>query len=94
MYKISTYNYGFETVIHSPSASKEVPHIIASDLQEKLSQADNLTLTMPYNNPGYNTLTELATKVKVIKISDNSIVFTGRILNIKDGMSSGGEFTK
>jgi len=94
MYKISIYNYGFENVIHYPSASKETPHIMASDLQEKLSQADNLTLTIPYNNSGYNSSKELSTKVKVSKISDNTIVFTGRILNIKDGMSSSGEFTK
>jgi len=94
MYKISVYNYGFETVIHYPSADKATPHIMASSLQEKLSQADNLTLTIPYINLGYNSSKELSTKVKVSKISDDSIVFTGRILNIKDGMSSSGEFTK
>ena len=95
MYKVCIYNSDIETIIHYPTSDKSAPHLIAQmPLSEKLSQASTLAFTLPFMNPGYNQVVELATKVKVFDTRDNSVVFSGRILDIKEGMDSNGEFTK
>jgi phage minor structural protein len=92
LYQVSIYNNEIETTIHFPEPT--APKVLALPLSEKLSQVDNLTLTIPYNNPGYNQLTELVTKVKVINTRDNSIRFSGRVLNVRSSMDEEGQFAK
>lgn len=93
MYQISIFNSGQETVIHAPISDKEVPHIVATSFKEVLSQAEQLTLAIPYGNPGYSIIEGLKTKVKIYDTRDNSVIFSGRVIPTKDGMSSDGKFT-
>lgn len=94
MYQVSIFNNGIETIIHSPNPDRAAPHLTRLELAEKLSQVYYLTFSMPINNPGYMSLIELKTKIKVIDTRNNSVVFTGRILNITDAMNSDGTFFK
>lgn len=94
MYAVYIYNNDIETLVHYPTADKDAPHLLSLPLQERLSQADIITFRIPYNNPGYNAITELTTKVKVIDTRDNSIRFSGRVLTIRDSMDESGLFTK
>lgn len=93
MYQISIYNSGIETIVHYPTADKDAPHVLAAALKESLSQAEQLSILMSFSNPGYNIIQGLKTKVKIFDTRDNSVVFSGRVIPTKDGMSSDGKFT-
>lgn len=94
MYKVSIYNEGVETVIHYPTANKDAPHLLNLPFKESLSQPEQLSFSVPYNNPGFNLIQGLTTKIKVFDTRDNSIVFTGRVIPIKDHMTQEGNFLK
>lgn len=94
MYKLSLYNNGTEIVAHYPSANIDDPHVNKLPLKEKSSSTDSLSFTLYTNNPGYKNVYELTTKVKVFDVRDNSIRFTGRILNIDEKMDSDGKLYK
>jgi phage minor structural protein len=92
VYQVSIFNNGVETLIHVPNPSKEAPHILALGIRERLSQAEMLSLSISYDNPGYDKIRGLNTKVKVYDTRDNSIIFSGRVIPTKDGMGSDGSF--
>lgn len=94
MYQVSLYNNGIETIIHYPNADKEAPHIAQLPLKEGLSQVGSLSFILYSNSNGYNNLFELTTKVKVIDTRDNTIRYTGRVLDINEKMGSDGLFYK
>lgn len=89
-YKVSVFNNGIETIIHYPTAEKEAPHLDKMDLVEKDNDVDSFSFSIPINNPGYNLLQDYKTKIKIIDVSDNSVRFTGRILNSTESMDSNG----
>lgn len=92
MYQVSIYNNDTETIIHYPTADKEVPHLDKLPLKEGLSQVDSLSFSIYTNNPGYNSIFELTTKIKVIDIRDNTVRFSGRVLDVDEKMDSKGLF--
>jgi len=92
MYQVSIFNVGVETVIHTPNPSNDAPHILGSSFKETLSLAEQLTLSIPFGNPGYSLVQGLITKVKVMDTRDNSIIFSGRVVPTMDGMGSDGKF--
>ncbi|MBE6068852.1 MAG: hypothetical protein E7211_14315 [Clostridium lundense] len=94
MYKVVIVNNGIETGIHYSNTDKEAPHLNELHLKEGLSQVDSLSFILYPNNPGYNLINELITKVKVIDTRDNSFRFTGRVLYAPEKMDSNGIFFK
>jgi phage minor structural protein len=94
MYQISILNNIIETIIHYPNTDKEAPHLDKLPLKEGLSQVDSLSFSIYTNNPGYNNLFELTTKVKVIDIRDTTTRFVGRVLDVNEKMGSNGLFYK
>lgn len=93
MYSVSLFNGATETVVHYPSADKDTTHLLSMPFKEMLSQPDQLAFTMLSNNPGYNLVTGLTTRVKVTDTRDNSIVFSGRVIPTQSNMADG-QFTK
>lgn len=94
MYEVVLYNACIATTVNYPSTDANTPHVISLPLTEGLSIVDILSFSININNPGYSKLFELSTKVKVIDLTDNSIRFSGRVLNIDDTMDSTGLFYK
>lgn len=92
MYKISLINNGAETVIHYPDP--EAPKVINLKLNIKRSQAGSLTFSIPWNNPGYNSVVRFVTKVICVDIRDNREVFSGRVFSTVPGMADDGECKK
>lgn len=92
MYQVSLFNGEEETIIHSVDSS--APHILNLSLKESLSNPEQLSFSLPINNPGFNKIEGLTTKVKVTSLNDNKVVFSGRIIPYKDGMTSEGKFNK
>ena len=91
MYQISLFNSGIETVIEYPNSV----HVLKKELDEKAGQVTNLTLDIPFGNPGYNLINDLITLVKVTLVATGTIVFEGRVFNsIKDLVSSGEVYTE
>lgn len=90
MYKVSIFNNGVETVVHYPSSNQDDPHVSKLPLKDGLSVVDLLSFSLYANNQGYDKVFELSTKVKVIDVRDNSIRFTGRVLDISNKMDSNG----
>lgn len=94
MYEVKLINSGVETVIHYPTADQDAPHLNKLPLKEGLSLVDSLSFILYVNKAGYNEVFELTTKVKVIDVRDNSIRFTGRVLDINERMDGNGLFYK
>ena len=93
MYSVSLFNGASEVVIHYPSANKDTPHLLTIPYKESLSQPDQLSFLMPNNNPGYNLVTGLTTRIKVTDTRDDSTLFSGRVIPTNSNMD-GGQFTK
>lgn len=92
MYRVKIINNNTETIIHEPVADREAPHLLNLQLKETLSLAEQLNFDIPFGNIGYNLITPLVSKIKIIDTRDNSTVFIGRVLNPKDGMDNDGKF--
>ena len=94
MYQVSLFNNGIETVIHFPSSDQNDPHLNKLPLTEGLSVVDTLSFSLYQNNPGYEKAFELTTIVKVRDVRDNTIRFTGRILDVSRKMDTDGNMYK
>lgn len=94
MYQVSLFNNNVETVVHYPSADSNDPHIVSLPLKEGLSMVDTLSFKLYTNGSGYDKLFELVTKVKVFDRRDNTIRFTGRVLNVDEKMDNDGKIYK
>ena len=94
MYQVSIFNNNIETIIHYPSADAETPHLPNLSLKESISQAEVLSFTIYPNNVGYDLIEGLVTKVKVVDIRNNSVVFIGRVIPVESDMNSTGLFYK
>ena len=94
MYQLSIFNNGVETVVHYPSSNQDDPHVIKLPLKEGLSIVDSLSFSLYPNNQGYNNVFELVTRVKVFDLRDNTIRFSGRILDVNNKMDSSGKVYK
>ena len=90
MYQVSIFNNGVETVVHYPSSNQDDPHVSKLPLKDSLSVVDMLSFSLYANNQGYDKVFELTTKVKVMDLRDNTIRFTGRVLNADNKMDNSG----
>lgn len=87
MYRVKIINNGEETIINEPTANEQAPHLLNLPFKESLNQAEELSFDIPSQNPGYSLIEGLITKVKVIDIRDNSVVFSGRVVPTKDSIN-------
>lgn len=92
MYKVIIKNGSTETLIHYPTTEPDYPHILSLQMKESLSRAEELSFSVPFDNPGYGLIHGLNTKVRVYDTRDESVVFSGRVIPTKEGMDSSGKF--
>lgn len=90
MYQLSIFNSEMETIVHYPSSNQEDPHVKSLPLKEGISVVDTMSFTLYPNNQGYDKVFELTTKVKVVDLRDNTVRFTGRVLDVNNKMDSSG----
>lgn len=81
-------------IFHYPSANQEDPHVGKLELKESISSVSTLTFTLYPDNPTYNYVFEIQTKVKVVDLRDNTVRFAGRILTIEERMDNDGKIYK
>lgn len=94
MYQVIILNGDVETVIHYPSSDVNDPHLDELPLTEGLSTAGHMEFNMYRNNPGYNKISDLVTRVKIKDVRDDSIRFTGRVFTQSEEMDSSGKIYK
>jgi phage minor structural protein len=94
MYQLSIFNNGVEKVVHYPSGNQIDPHVGKLPLKEGLSVVDTLSFTLYPNNPGYDNVFELTTRIRIMDLRDNTIRFTGRVLDVNNKMDSNGAVYK
>ncbi|MCR3759142.1 phage tail protein [Clostridium felsineum] len=86
MYKIILINGVEQTTIHYPSSENNPCKLFKGDLDEKESQISQLTIDLPFYNPGYNKLHSRATLMRVIRVKDNVTTFRGRLIDFQEHM--------
>ena len=94
MYRVIIINNGVETIINESTAETAAPHLIKIPFKESLSLPDVLSFSLYSNNPGYDLIEVLITKVKVIDTTDDKVMFVGRAMPVKSNMDSNGFFYK
>lgn len=90
MYKISIFNGGIETVIHYPDTNDLTPHVLSAPYLYKLSQSANVTIQIPYGNPGFGNIFPYKTLITITDLRDGEIVFEGRAVYPRNTMSQDG----
>jgi hypothetical protein len=75
LFRVSIFNNGIQTIIHEPTADEDAPHVLCLPFKESLSQAEQLSFSIPYGNPGYGLVKGLITKVKMIDTNNGAIIF-------------------
>jgi len=86
LYKIILINSTEQTTIHYPSSENNPCKLFKAELDEKESQISQLTMDIPFFNPGYNKLNSRVTLIRVIRIKDNVTIFRGRLIDFQEHM--------
>lgn len=82
-----------QKVLNEPTFAK-ANKLVAGKVSKKQNTADAFTFTIAQNNPFYQKINVIKGLVKVINLFDNSVLFTGRVINIASEMSTGGRFSQ
>ena len=96
MYKVTIENEGQEILINSHKAFNGAPRLKSAQIKQGINVIDSFSFEILPNNPGYNLLNYLSTKVKVTKYLNNipTVIFKGRVLMPDSEMNSSGQFVK
>lgn len=88
MYKVSIFNDGIETVIHSPHVDEL--KLKTGTITKELNKIDSFNISFYMNNPAYGKLKPLKTLVKVLNTKTNNYEFEGRVLAPDETMDDTG----
>src|SRR5690625_2198264 len=88
MYKVSIFNDGVETVIHSPYINGQ--KLESGVIKKEINKIDSFDMSFYLNNPAYGKLKPFKTLVKVLNTITNKFEFEGRVLNPDGRMTDDG----
>lgn len=89
MFKVELINGDEITVVHGLGISVQ-----SGSIKKETNSADSFELSMLPDNPGYNIIHPLITRVRVTRTDNKQLMFDGRILQPKDNMESSGALTR
>lgn len=78
MYKVTIFNDGKETTIHS-HLSNEIK-LETGTIKKEINKIDSFNIGFYMNNPAYNKLKPFTTLIKVLNTKTNKYEFEGRVL--------------
>lgn len=91
LYKVSIFNNGIETVIHSPLING---HKLESGvINKEINKIDSFEMSFYLNNPAYGKLRPFKTLVKVFNTKTGKYEFEGRVLRSEGRMTEDGLHT-
>src|SRR5690625_776120 len=88
MYKVSIFNDGIETVIHSPYVNGAKLEI--GTIKKEINKIDSFNIGFYMNNPAYGKLKPFKTLVKALNTKTNKYEFEGRVLAPDETMDDTG----
>lgn len=95
MYVVIIENSGAETILHDSRSPERSPvRIVGGKVVKGINSIDSFTFTVYPNNPAYDMLYGLRTKIRIICGKNNKAVFIGRVLTAADSMSENGLICK
>lgn len=95
MYLVTLENDGVETQIHNYQANRALPKLAEGTVV--LGAADEIescNFTVYPDNPGYDLLHPLTTRISVWSSTTKKTIFRGRVLTVAPAMDSGGLISK
>lgn len=92
MYTVTIENSGISTVISDGKNSGA--RISGGQIRRAINAVDSFEFTVYPNNPGYDMLFGLRTKIKVVRQKDGKPEFIGRVLTVADSMDEQGHICK
>src|SRR5690625_4116008 len=88
MYKVSIFNDGIETVIHSPHVNDL--KLETGTIKKEVNKIDSFDIGFFMNNPAYGKLSPFKTLVNVLNTKTNQHEFEGRVLSPNESMDDTG----
>lgn len=88
MYLVQITNGGETTTIMAPG--NRAPKLAAAQIKRATNSEASFDLTMLPNNPGFDKMHSLTTRIKVIRPTTGKIEFVGRVLQPSRGMEDSG----
>ena len=88
MYRVSIFNDGVETVIHSPHSNEL--KLETGTIKKEVNKIDSFNMSFHLNNPAYGELKPFKTLINVLNTKTNKYEFEGRILNPNGHMNDDG----
>lgn len=92
MYQVTVFNGDKSVVIMRPGGSNAM--LTSAEIKTDINSIPSFTFSMLPNNPGYNEMMPLVTRVKVIRIDTGDILFDGRVLVPVNEMTETGLLTR
>ncbi len=92
MYTITIENDGNSTVISDGKNSES--RISGGQIRREINAIDSFTFTVYPNNPAYDMLYDLRTKITAVRQKDGKSEFIGRVLTVSDSMDEQGQICK
>ena len=88
MYRVSIFNDGVETVIHSPHSNEL--KLETGTIKKEVNKIDSFNMSFHLNNPAYGKLKPFKTLINVLNTKTGLYEFEGRILNPNGHMNDDG----
>lgn len=92
MYRVDIINNGVRSPIHLPTPTGV--KLFSGTVKSELNMAQGFTFSLLPNNPGWSEIEPYKTKIEVVDLQKNNIIFYGRALDSTKEMTSEGQMTK
>lgn len=94
MYTVTIDNGGTITAINEDTVKNTPARIKGGRISEEINSIPSFSFTIYPNNPGYDLLEGLYTKIKVYNSKTQKYDFEGRVLTVSDSMDASGLICK
>ncbi|GMB71934.1 phage tail protein [Lacticaseibacillus rhamnosus] len=91
MYQVTIINNDKPIVIMRPGGSKTM--LTSAEIKKDINSIPSFTFSMLPNNPGYNEIMPMVTRVRVVRIDTGEVLFDGRVLVPTNEMAETGALT-
>lgn len=92
MYQVTIINNDKSIVIMRPGGSKTM--LTSAEIKKDINSIPSFTFSMLPNNPGYNEIMPMVTRVRVVRIDTGEVLFDGRVLVPTNEMAETGALTR
>ena len=92
MYQVTIINNDKSIVIMRPGGSKTM--LTSAEIKTDINSIPSFTFSVLPNNPGYNEIMPMVTRVRVVRIDTGEVLFDGRVLVPTNEMAETGALTR